>query len=87
MYKLLSLIWPNNTYKMEENKLKINDKNVDEVLESKGHDIAGGETFHYKEKPFTGIIESFYENGNMRDTDGSISGFGREYYENSQIKS
>lgn len=76
---------------MEENKLKINDKVVDEVLEPKVHDIAGGETFHYKEKSFTRIIESFYDNGNLRDayeyTDGSIDYFEREYYENSQIKS
>ena len=39
---------------------------------------------------FSGIIQSFYENGNLMDeaefTDGHIGGVQREYYENGQMK-
>ncbi len=69
---------------------RINDKDVDTVLEFITVDNAGGPVYNYKKKPFTGIIESFFENGNLMDevefTDGHIGGVLRKYYENGQMK-
>lgn len=71
--------------------IRINDKDVDNVLEMVDVDNAGGPVYHYHGKPFNGIIESFYDNGNLMDeaefTDGHIGGVQREYYENGQMKS
>lgn len=70
--------------------IRINDKDVDQVLEFTGVDYAGGCIYHYQSKPFSGIIESFYPNGNLRDeseyTDGHIGGIQTEYFENGQIR-
>ncbi len=71
--------------------IKINDKDVDELLEFVDVDNAGGCVFHYQGKPFNGIIQAFYDNDNLQDeaeyTDGHIGGVQREYYENGQMKS
>ena len=70
--------------------IRINDKDVDDVLVFEDVDNAGGPVYSYNGKPFNGIIESFYENGNLMDeaefTDGHIGGVQREYFENGQIK-
>jgi len=70
--------------------IRINDKDVDIVLEMVEVDNAGGPVFYFEGKPFNGIIESFYENGKKMDesefTDGHIGGVQREFYENGQIK-
>jgi antitoxin component YwqK of YwqJK toxin-antitoxin module len=70
--------------------IRINDKDVDKVLEFMDVDNAGGPVYNYKKKPFTGIIESFYENGNLMDevefTNGHIGGVLRKYFENGQMK-
>jgi antitoxin component YwqK of YwqJK toxin-antitoxin module len=70
--------------------IKINDKDVDKLLEFVDVDNAGGCVFNYQGKPFNGIIQAFYDNGNLYDeaeyTDGHIGGVQREYYENGQMK-
>ncbi|CAL2094302.1 hypothetical protein T190611E02C_60066 [Tenacibaculum sp. 190524A05c] len=72
-------------------KNRVNDNDVDNTLESKGFDANGGEIFYYQGQPFNGFIESYYENGNLRDeveySEGSIGGVIREYYENGVTKS
>jgi len=69
----------------------INDNVVDNVLDMVDVDNAGGPVYHYKGKPFSGIIQSFYDNGNLMDeaefTNGHIGGVQRKYYENGQMKS
>jgi antitoxin component YwqK of YwqJK toxin-antitoxin module len=69
---------------------RINDKDVDNVLEFVDVDNAGGPVYHYKGKLFTGIIESFYGNGTLHDeaefTNGHIGGVQRKYYENGQME-
>ena len=71
--------------------MRINDDKVDDILEFKGVDNAGVAIFYLNNEPFTGIIESFYGNGNLRDeaeyTDGHIGGVQREYYSTGQLKS
>jgi antitoxin component YwqK of YwqJK toxin-antitoxin module len=70
--------------------IRVNDKDVDDLLEFVDVDNAGGCVYHYQGKPFSGIIESFYDNGNLLDeveyTDGHIGGVQREYFENGQIQ-
>ncbi|CAL2091536.1 conserved protein of unknown function [Tenacibaculum sp. 190524A02b] len=69
---------------------QINDKEVDKLLEMISIDNSGGPIYHYKGKPFNGIIQSFYENGNIMDevqyTNGHIGGVQREYFESGQKK-
>ncbi len=69
---------------------RINDKDVDKLLEFVDVDNAGGCVFHYQGKPFNGIIESFYDNGNRMDeaeyTDGHVGGVQREYFENGKLR-
>ena len=71
--------------------MKINDKDVDNILDMVDVDNAGGPVYQYKRKPFSGIIQAFFENGNLMDeaefTDGHIGGVQREYYKNGQMKS
>ncbi len=73
-----------------ENKNRINDKNVDKVLEFRGVDNAGGAIYYYQGKPFTGIIEAFYDNGNLEDeaeySEGHIGGVQRKYHQNGQLE-
>jgi len=70
--------------------IRINDNEVDTILEMVDVDNAGGPVYYYKGKAFSGIIESFYDNGHLQDeaefTDGHIGGVQREYYENGQMK-
>lgn len=74
-----------------KDKKRVNDNDVDKILESKGFDVNGGEIFYYQGQPFNGFIESYYENGNLIDeveySEGSIGGVIREYYKNSVTKS
>lgn len=55
-----------------------------------GFDVGGGEIYHYKNLPFTGILEeAFFANGNLQTeiqyVDGHPQGFHREYFENGQL--
>lgn len=69
---------------------RINDKDVDSLLEMIEVDNAGGPVYLYQGKLFNGIIESFYENGNLMDEaefqNGHIGGVQREYFENGQVR-
>lgn len=69
---------------------RINDKDVDDVLDMIDVDNAGGPVYLYQGKLFNGIIESFGGNGNRIDeaefTDGHIGGVQREYFENGQVQ-
>ncbi len=70
--------------------IRINDNEVDTILEMVDVDNAGGPVYNYQGKAFSGIIESFYDNGRLQDdaefTDGHIGGVQRKYYENGQMK-
>jgi deoxyribonuclease V len=54
-----------------------------------GVDIGGGEIFHYKGAPFTGILEETFSNGNLlletQCLNGYPDGFVREYFDNGQL--
>lgn len=71
--------------------IRINDNDVDTVLKLFGVDNSGSPVYKYKGDLFSGITESFYENGNLRDevefTNGHLGGVQREYFENGQLKS
>lgn len=70
--------------------IRINDKDVDDVLDMIDVDNAGGPVYEYQGKLFNGIIESFDENGNRIDvaefTDGHIGGVQREYFDNGKLR-
>ncbi|MBD8082416.1 toxin-antitoxin system YwqK family antitoxin [Chryseobacterium caseinilyticum] len=70
--------------------IRIDDKDVEKILEFAGIDNAGGPIYRYQGYPFNGIIESFYSSGKLQDeaeyTDGHLGGVQREYYENGKIR-
>jgi antitoxin component YwqK of YwqJK toxin-antitoxin module len=71
-------------------QLEINDKDVDDVLDFRGCDNAGGPIYYYNNLPFTGVIRSYYDDGKIQDDveylDGHIGGLCRKFYANGQIK-
>ncbi|MBD1365226.1 hypothetical protein IDJ77_15530 [Mucilaginibacter sp. ZT4R22] len=54
-----------------------------------GFDVGGGEIYHYKEMPFTGVVEERFPGGNMlletQCLNGYPDGFVREYFDNGQL--
>lgn len=62
----------------------------DDDLEYMGIDAGGGSMWNYQNEPFTGILEEFYENGNLigesECRNGYTYGLQTEYFENGQIK-
>jgi antitoxin component YwqK of YwqJK toxin-antitoxin module len=67
-------------------RINIDDSNLEYV----GIDAGGGNMWNYNGTPFTGIIEEFYDNGNLvgerEFKDGYTNGIQTIYYENGQIK-
>lgn len=66
-------------------RINIEDDNLDYA----GIDEGGGNMWNYNGIPFTGIIEEFYDNGNLvGETEcksGYTDGLQTEYYESGQI--
>jgi len=54
-----------------------------------GFDIGGGEIYHYKRMPFTGILQEHYSSGilhtEIQCVNGYPEGVQREYYPNGQL--
>ncbi|WP_182959572.1 toxin-antitoxin system YwqK family antitoxin [Pedobacter gandavensis] len=67
-------------------RVNINDAEV----EYTGIDAGGGSMWNYQNEPFTGILEEFYENGNLiAETEcrnGYTYGLQTMYFENGQIE-
>ncbi|WP_412468367.1 toxin-antitoxin system YwqK family antitoxin [Pedobacter sp. KLB.chiD] len=61
----------------------------DDSIQYAGIDEGGGNMWNYNGVPFTGIIEEFYDNGNLvgeiECKNGYTDGLQTEYYENGQI--
>ncbi|MBB2150531.1 toxin-antitoxin system YwqK family antitoxin [Pedobacter gandavensis] len=67
-------------------RVNINDAEVEYM----GIDAGGGNMWNYQNEPFTGILEEFYENGNLiaelECRNGYTYGLQRLYFENGQIE-
>lgn len=65
--------------------------NMDDTdLEYAGIDAGGGNMWNYQGKPFTGVIEEFYSNGNLAGEteckEGYTEGVQRLYYEDGRLE-
>lgn len=62
----------------------------DAEIEYMGPNAGGGNMQNYQNEPFIGILEEFYENGNLigesECRNGYTYGLQTEYFENDQIK-
>jgi antitoxin component YwqK of YwqJK toxin-antitoxin module len=54
-----------------------------------GFDVGGGEIYHYKNNPFTGMLFENYPNGNLNYEIECVNGYPegaeRHYYQNGQL--
>lgn len=61
----------------------------DPDMDMVGFDIGGGEIFHYRGIPFTGLLQQSDSNGIVREerqcVNGYLEGVQREYYPNGRL--